>query len=200
MPQTYAVVYDEHGNFFIARKNERAYFFHSKGGGGTIFPNGIRIKNGPGLSALPGGKLEADDPAIGAADEFFEETGVQLRAFEQELTPPEYHEDPDYFGVYFKVSSEILTLISREAIQNIATAGQAAAGIRNGRIRTYDGIFEIYPNCPQDNELGSGEIWNLFTDWAKIEALRGSRSTDWFYHILLNLRRALTSLPLLENQ
>ncbi|MGZ2745142.1 NUDIX hydrolase [Burkholderia stagnalis] len=193
MAQTYAVVYDSNSkNFFIAIKNQRSFFYHTNGG--QIFPDGEAIKHGPGLAALPGGRLESDDPAIGAADEFREETGVELRRFHCEVWPKEWHAgsgDWEYYGVYFKFSSTEFQSASEAAIQNLVTGAAAARSIASRQIRSYRDIYKRYPNCPEDNELASGEIWNLDKDWAKIDALAKNKNTDWFYSILLNLRNVL---------
>ncbi|WGS40531.1 NUDIX hydrolase [Burkholderia sp. JSH-S8] len=194
MAQTYAVVYDSSSrNFFIAVKNRRSFFYHTNGG--RIFPpNGVAITHGPGLPALPGGGLESPDPAIGAANEFQEETGVELRQFHGEVWPKEWHQGSgksEYYGVYFKFSLANFKSIGAAAITNLVTGVNVARAIANGQIKSYPEIFNQYPNCPPDNELASGEIWNLDKDWAKIEALGNDENTDWFYSILLNLRNVL---------
>ncbi|WP_423396494.1 hypothetical protein [Burkholderia sp. LMG 21824] len=194
MAQAYAVVYDTSKNFFIAVKNEVAFFFHTdNNGNGVIYPpDGTPIKNGPGEPALPGGGVAGKaDPAIGAANEFQEETGVELREFDLELKPKEWHEKTnkyEYYGVYYRFSRAVFNDVSRKAIANINTGAQAAAAIGNGRIRTYRDIFKTYPNCPKDNELAAGLIWNLDRDWSRIQALNNSTSTNWFYIILKNLK------------
>ncbi len=186
--QTYAVVYQENGNFFMATKNYRGYFFHFDRGGGQIYTEGFPIKYGAGLSALPDGGLKSTDPAIGAANEFYEETKVELRDFVQELTPQAY-QDERYYGVYFKFSADDFATICDRAINNIAAGVDAVAGIENGRIRNYEDIT-TYPNCPLDNELAHGAVWNIQADWERIEALN-NEDTNWFYYILRNLRENL---------
>ncbi len=193
MAQTYAVVYDNSKNFFIAVKNIKGYFFHTdNSGNGTIYPSGFPIKNGPGESALPGGALAAGgDPAIGAANEFQEETGVELRNFDGKLTPKEWHDgtgNNEYYGVYYQFSNAVFSEISSKAIANIRTGVDAAAAVANGTIKTYKDIYKKYPNCPKDNELATGSIWNLDRDWSKIQALNNSQNTNWFYIILKNLK------------
>ncbi|MDR6502025.1 NUDIX hydrolase [Burkholderia sp. DN3021] len=194
MAQTYAVVYDTSKNFFIAVKNTSGFFFHTdNNGNGNIYPpDGTPIRNGPGEPALPGGGLAANtDPAIGAANEFQEETGVELRKFDGKLMPKEWHHGTgksEYYGVYYQFSNAVFNDISGKAIANLKTGADAAAAIGNGRIGTYKDIFKIYPNCPKDNELATGSIWNLDRDWSKIQALNNSQSTNWFYIILKNLK------------
>ncbi|VWC18397.1 NUDIX hydrolase [Burkholderia lata] len=193
MAQTYAVVRDSSKNFFIAVKNTKGFFFHTdNNGNGVIYQNGTVIKNGPGESALPGGGLAANtDPAIGAANEFQEETGVELRNFDGKLMPKEWHGVTgkyEYYGVYYQFSSAVFNDISSRAIANLRTGADAAAAIRNGKIKTYKDIFKTYPNCPGDNELATGSVWNLDRDWSRIQALNNSQSTSWFYEILKNLK------------
>jgi 8-oxo-dGTP pyrophosphatase MutT (NUDIX family) len=191
MAQTYAVVYDQSKNFFIAIKNTVSFFYHSTTGGQIFPPNGTPITHGPGEAALPGGGLTSTDPAIGAANEFQEETGVELRSFDGKLTPKEWHDGKDkteYYGVYFQFSNTVFNQISSTAIANLKTGVDAAADIKNKKITSYQDIFKKYPHCPQDNELARGEVWNLDRDWSKIQALNNSQNTNWFYVILKNLK------------
>jgi 8-oxo-dGTP pyrophosphatase MutT (NUDIX family) len=191
MAQTYAVVYDSSGNFFIAVKNTRSYFYHSDSDAdGTIYPCGFPVTNGPGLRALPGGKLTASDPAIGAANEFAEETGVELRDFNLKLLPEAWHAKDgklEYYGVYFHVSPEIFEEISNSAIANLETGVTVSDEIQNRQIQAYADIVKQFPSCPKDNELASGVVWNLEHNWADIAKL-DARGTDWFYVILKHLR------------
>ena len=57
--QTYAVVHDGQGDFFIAKKNKKGYFFHKEGGKpgeGELKPTGQTLRGGDEM-ALPGGGL-----------------------------------------------------------------------------------------------------------------------------------------------
>ncbi|NEN97322.1 MAG: NUDIX hydrolase [Moorea sp. SIO3I7] len=194
--QTYAVVYEQSGNFYIGTKNQKGYFFHNNSSsGGNVIPKGQQL-NGSGKKALPGGKLEpaGSDPAIGAANEFYEETGVELRNFSGKLEPREFHQgqgNAEYYGVYYLLSSQDFSRIKDDAEKNLKTGVKVAEEIRKGNIKNYNEIHKKYPGCPQDNELASGESWNLNNDWSKIQALKGDRDTDWFYYILDNLRKNL---------
>jgi hypothetical protein len=193
MAQTYSVVYDVSKNFFIAFKNTAGFFFHTgNNGNGDIYPKGFPIKNSPGEAALPGGALAANtNPAIGAANEFQEETGVELRKYNEKLAPKEWHDGTgktEYYGVYYQFSSAVFNDISSQATANIKTGVSAAKDVRDEKIKTYKDIFKKYPNCPPDNELATGLVWNLDRDWSEIQALNKSQSTSWFYIILKNLK------------
>ena len=192
MAQVYACVHDGLGNFFIGVKNKVAYFFHSNGG--KVYPSGTPITNGPGDPALPGGKLEYNDPAIGAAEELLEETGVQIRDFAPNLKPDEWHKKPDgneYYGVYFQVSPEQFKSIVESANSNIKTGVTVAEQIAKGVIKSYAAIHQAFGSCPLDNELASGLVLNITTDWEKIKTFESKDTTSWYFDILLNLKNSL---------
>lgn len=196
MPQTYAVVYVENGDFIIAKKNELGYFFQSQTGG-DIYPNGFPIRNGPGLSALPGGSFpNGTDPAIGAGNEFWEETGVQLRSFEQKVQSVQFLDRGHYYyGVYYKLSQNDFFSVFNHASNSIQIANQlVASDIQTGIITNYSQISRLYPRCPLDNELASCQIWNLYRDWSEIQALNYNQSTNWFFEILDYLKNNFNTI------
>lgn len=104
----YAVVHDGQGNFLIAQKNEKGYFFSSNGG--KIVPDG-QLLNGSGLSGFPGGGLGTDNPTDGALREFWEETNVQLQNYNYQAQPEVYVGDR-YYGVYFNVGNQLNDLLT----------------------------------------------------------------------------------------
>src|SRR5579872_2454297 len=102
MAQVYAIVHDGKGNFIIATKNFRGYYFHDpkKPREGSILPKG-KILNGAAKRAFPGGHLESAEInratiIAGASAELFEET---------EAHPVDAYPAPDFYsgtgGAYY---------------------------------------------------------------------------------------------------
>jgi len=193
--QVYAIVHNGQGNFLIALKRQRGYFFHDPSGvGGTTYPpphKGIVLK-GAAQRAFPGGKLEADTMQDGALTEFFEETNVQLTDYEYRQEP-DIFERQGYCGVYFTVGDKLNDL--RVAIQaNLAMGNGAAVAVqkRSWETETYDKLRTAFQGCPQDNELDSIYEWNLINNWATIEQWSNPNSgLDWYFYILENLKTQL---------
>ncbi|HVU95430.1 MAG TPA: hypothetical protein VHE34_09405 [Puia sp.] len=199
MPQVYAIVHNGLGDFIIAVKNRKGYFFHTsiEPLRGCVYYDGVDITNGGGRYALPGGKLEAEiiNPATivaGAIQEMLEETTVVL---DPASAQPAYFagEGNRYYGVYFGVAGEAFNTVAntiREKLQR----GQAAvdAILRHTWHGNYDRLIREFA-CPLDNELERSVVWNLVRNWPDIAELELRRETDWYYYILLHLRD--TSYP-----
>ena len=151
-------------------------------------------RTAPEIQHFRGGKLEYNDPAIGAAEELLEETGVQIRDFAPDLKPDEWHKKPDgkeYYGVYFQVSPEQFKSIVESANSNIKTGVTVAEQIAKGAIKSYAAIHQAFGSCPVDNELASGFVLNITADWEKIKTFESKDTTSWHFDILLNLKNSL---------
>ena len=191
--QVYAVVHDGKGNFLLGYKNEKGYFFHPD----TVIPAGKAL-NGGGLYAIPGGGFEGGgDPAIGGAKEFLEETNVELRNFPQTLSPPDkkwiFNSNWSYYGVYYNLGDHFEEAVSAAA--NNLVAGYSAAEAVQQRaygVGQYQELRAAFPGCPQDNELGTIQVWNISNDWAAISQWQNNSNLDWFYNILLYYKNSLT--------
>jgi hypothetical protein len=189
--QVYAVVHNGGGDFLLAIKNDKGYFFHAPVG--TIIPAG-RPLNGGGNYALPGGGLNGM-PANGARAEFQQETNVGLSAFNTQLHPAAYHgvHSPqwDYYGVYFRVSPQDFQTIYQRVDANLDRGTAAADAVRAGTYGAgqYGALLTAFPGCPADNELDSILEWNIAGNWATIQQWQGSQTLGWYYEILNYLRQ-----------
>ncbi|MBS1665475.1 MAG: NUDIX domain-containing protein [Bacteroidetes bacterium] len=201
MPQVYAVVYNGRGNFMIAFKNLRGYFFHNpNGAGGSIIPAGQPL-NGANNWAFPGGALDGPPYSnarviAGAIRELQEETGIEVGT--GHCTPAIFGGGA-YYAVYFLVADTFIATL-QEARSRLDAGVNAVAAIRAGtytRNDQYDDLMAAF-NCPQDNELSNIFTWNLFDDWNEIERLRNDPATDWYYAILLNLRNQLFRVTVID--
>jgi 8-oxo-dGTP pyrophosphatase MutT (NUDIX family) len=184
MAQVYAIMHNGKGEFMIAFKNTRGYFFHNPAGGGTIIPAG-QILNGGHNWAFPGGRLEVADPVQGALHEFLEETGVGLDA---KMAAPNVYAARGYYGVYFNAGSNFIPLL-KSAQMNLDLGRQAAAKVIDGTygIGQYAQLMTAYQGCPADNELSDVYPWNLREQIAEINMLGRDPSTNWYFNILANL-------------
>lgn len=197
--QVYAVVYNANTyDFIIGNKLVKGYFFHKKGGGGVIIPDGKAL-NGGGLRALPGGELETENPVAGAMKEFFEETLVNLDDYTHMVVPNPYYmvysSKWAYYGTYFQVanSHNILDKILAQAAVDLAEGALAKNAIIAGKYgpKDYEALRKAFPQAPLDNELSGVQRWNLVTDWSTIQSWQGDPNLGWFYNILNNLRNYL---------
>ena len=199
MPQVYAIVHNGLGDFIIAVKNRKGYFFHTsiEPLRGCVYYDGVDITNGGGRYALPGGKLEAAivNPATivaGAVQEMLEETTVIL---DPATAQPAYFtgEGDRYYGVYFLVAGEAFNAVAA-TVRDRLQRGQAAVNdiLRHIWHGNYDRLIREF-TCPLDNELERSLVWNLVSNWPDIAELEHRRETDWYYYILRHLRD--TSYP-----
>lgn len=190
--QVYAVVHDGNGNFLMATKMQRGYFFHNPAGGGTIIPAGQPLNAG-GRPAFPGGGLVGQDPAAGARTEFLEETAMALGAATPQ-NPAPYHGGQgtnwDYYGVYFQLTPADLVTLSNFVQDHLAIGNRAAEAIIEEHFgpSEYPSLMADFPGCPADNELATAYLWNLQTNWVTIETWQNDPQLSWYYNILLNLR------------
>lgn len=201
MPKVYAVLHDGKGEFMIAYKNLRGYFFHNpRGAGGSIIPAGQPL-NGANYWALPGGNpgvpLDTDEQIIDAAiKELMEETGIEVGT--SRCTPAIYRGE-GYYGVYFWVDGSFSQMVT-EGQGRLRQGRLAAAAVQAGTYTQNDQYAALLAafNCPDDNELANVYPWNLFEEWHMIEELQHHVGTDWYYTILLNLRNQLFLVKILD--
>ncbi|MGB3763377.1 MAG: NUDIX domain-containing protein [Ornithinimicrobium sp.] len=187
--QTYACLYSSTGDFCLAAKRERGYFFHS-GRGGTVSRAGWKL-NGGANYALPGGRLSATESVVdGAHREWLEETNAAIRPIETcELRWKNF--GAGYFLILPTELSEVAIRIDRTVIPE---AEGAVENIRAGVITEYCQVHQIFPDAPADNEIKTVQVWNAASDWGKIEPWKGSDSLGWFYEVLDYLKRELLTL------
>ncbi|HEX4952295.1 MAG TPA: NUDIX domain-containing protein [Thermoanaerobaculia bacterium] len=202
MPQVYAVVHDGAGKFLIAQKNCRGYFFHSSSrSGGSVIRWGQPLNAG-GLPALPGGRLEASNPAAGAAQELLEETGTDIGEVEGFAVSPATFQDRErfarYFGVYFQVTPEALFLLPDVINARLGRAKLAAEKVRTTPDLSYAALMVEFPESPADNELEQVSVWDLMNeaDWAIISSWKDDPEIGWYYPILANLKAKLSGKDL----
>ncbi|WP_459210837.1 NUDIX domain-containing protein [Aquimarina rhabdastrellae] len=210
--QCYVVLYSQEGYFIIFEKREKAFFFHSSNQSGTIYPpDGITITNGGGLYAFPGGKLDTgEEPFKGCLREFREECGNSITFGYTPVNQPQslvtlssvtidtaqynillsllHTVENNYYTLYLEFTTNNL-----RQIQNIITntnfdqANQARRDIHYNEIRSYNEIFEGYPFCPLDDELGFSELWLIDREINEIRRLKDNQATDWYYDMIMYL-------------
>lgn len=188
--QVYMLLYDEKKSFIMCHKNKVAYFFHDpKGPGGTIYPKGFPIKNGPGDYALPGGRLEDKDVVEGAYKEWLEETNVALNPAFLKFS---LDQQKDYVAARGRGTTDFLVGVFNSVTRNLATGAQAAQAVADGKYGAgqYDALREAYPGCPKDNELDQAWLMNVNDekDWKLISSWKGDKVIGWYYEILLRLK------------
>lgn len=221
--QCYTILYTDSGHFLNFVKRSTAYFFHNATGtGGTLYPNGVAITNGPGLFAFPGGALDNGEvPFQGALREFTEECGSQIWF---QYNPPtgyqinqlaniifdtpgttgvytpypilnaQINQTSNYYALYLQVSDDSLNQIELIMGTNLEENSSAAAEVIDGNFGTYDAIFNYYPYCPPDNELSEANIWQVQQDIDEIRALQANTQTDWYYDMIVYLANNLLNL------
>ena len=187
MAQVYAVIYDEQGNFLVAKKNANGYFSNTNNG--SIVKEGQPITGAEGY-CFPGGKLEGADRVAGALREFLEDTNVSLNPTVFTPTPSSsYNSDGDYHGVYFKTPKDKtlyqLSDIAGFVNQTLKMGADAAQDIQGSFDGDYDALMQKYPYCPGDNELASCEVVNV-NDISKYFQ-DGDPYTGRFYTMIMNL-------------
>lgn len=201
--QAYAVVYEGQGQFLLARKLAKGYFFHDKGG--RIVKAGQNL-NGGGKYALPGGKKEPGASYLDTAEkEFREETGQALTGRYDKVALPGAPWDGGlsrdgrthfyYIAAYFKVSPQTLsTLITTITRQNLPASRQVVDAIVNGTkvnnitIGRYSDIKRAAPLCPEDNELDTVDPWDLLGRWGTIDTWKTDGDLGWYYTVLKYLK------------
>ncbi|MEM1323924.1 MAG: NUDIX domain-containing protein [Bacteroidota bacterium] len=184
----YAVAFSKNGDFLLAKKNKKGYFFAEKK---VILPTGQDL-NGGGNYALPGGKLNRSEaPIDGARRKFFEETRFDIAPFPDRPTP---YRGASFFGVYFQLTVEDLASACAKIAINLTAGAQAAQAVINGRYGPgeYNALMAAFPDSPGDNELYSIKIWNLDANWDEIQSWEGHPDLGWFFEILLYLKEQLT--------
>jgi 8-oxo-dGTP pyrophosphatase MutT (NUDIX family) len=194
----YAVAYNDQGDFLLAGKTTRAYFFHELAGGGIIIPAG-KIPHGSGKYALPGGELDWGSAEAAAIREFEEETDVKLEDFNftMPIQPYEGTErlrefELKYYGVYFNVGARLPQLVDTVSA-NLDSGNRAVEAVKQGNYgpADYQRLRTDFPGCPQDNELRVSQLWNLHLLWDTISLFQSDQDLSWFYYILNNLRNQL---------
>lgn len=202
--QAYAVVYESKGQFLIAKKLEKGYFFSTRGG--QIVKRGKTL-NGSNKYALPGGQVEPGETHLSTAKkEFEEETGQSLTGRYDEVKVPAMPWDGGtfngthfyYIAAYFKVQAQVLSeLISAISTKNLPASQQVVDAILNGTkvnniaITQYRDIKRASPMCPADNELASVAPWDLSLRWDTIAGWMGDQDLGWYYTILKYLKETI---------
>lgn len=218
--QGYIILYSRQGNFLIFEKREEAFFFHgSNGSPSAIFPpDGIPITNGPGKFAFPGGAINSgEEPFKGCLREFREECGNAISFGYEPANQPQsllnlnnliidtsrydilYNQlntvGSNYTTLYLEFSNDDLRQIQNIIVTtNFEEANQARRDIHYNEIKNYDSIFQYYPFCPLDDELGQVELWNLIREVNEIRALGRDRETDWYYNMIVFLANQILQL------
>ncbi|MDO1529819.1 NUDIX domain-containing protein [Fulvimonas sp. R45] len=187
--QVYACVYTANGDFLLGTKPALGYYFSS--GGGSLHPNGQPL-NGGGRYALPGGRRErGESTRDGAAREWQEETACPMS-----INQASSHEWGTAYGAgYFRQPDGdlqgMLDLITNDVLP---AAALAVRDITNGTITAYPQIFALFPDAPADNELAAMTLWNVVTDWARIQQWDGDPTIGWYYNILKYLREDILGI------
>jgi len=187
--QVYACVYTTNGDFLLATKRERGYFFMKNGVGGIV-KNG-QVLNGAGRRALPGGKRDpGESTSAGALREWNEETYCDLQ------TTNTQYKDWKLFGAGYFLQPEdsLAPMVARITKEVLPAANLAAGEIQEGKITEYAEIAGKYPDAPADNELADMEIWNLDTDWTRIETWKNHPDIGWYYDVLHYLKTTILKL------
>jgi 8-oxo-dGTP pyrophosphatase MutT (NUDIX family) len=218
--QCYIILYSREGNFLIFEKREEAFFFHgSNGRPSKIFPpDGTPITNGPGRFAFPGGALDSGEELFkGCLREFREECGNAISFGYVPANKPQsllylnnlklntstysilYNQlntvGRDYTTLYLEFSNDDLRQIQTIILTtNFEAANQVRRDINQNIIRDYDSIFQYYPFCPLDDELGQVQIWNVVREITEIRDLRANRATDWYYDMIVFLANQMLQL------
>lgn len=184
--QVYACVYTPNGDFALATKPVKGYFFSTRGG--TVVPAG-QVLNGGGNYALPGGKLDTGEGVTtGATREWREETNTAV----QPQATNEKSWGRQYGAGYFRVSVQELERAAQRIDGVVIPAAEGAVDdIIAGRITRYPQVHTMFPEAPADNEIATVQIWNLQTDWSRIDAWQGHAELGWFYNILNYLRESV---------
>jgi 8-oxo-dGTP pyrophosphatase MutT (NUDIX family) len=196
--QVYAILYDKVGNFLIATKFKKGYFFLKKeGDGGEIVPDGQPL-NGGGKYAFPGGELEFKDDKKGADEgakkEFFEETNLKLPDSLPCLAQRWKHNERwAYWGVFYEVEDlwELYPIIT----ENLLAGFNAALDVQNKIFSKgqYDLLREKYPSAPVDNECQTIDILNIYEAWDEIHRWKDDQDLGWFETILAHLKNTILS-------
>ncbi len=202
----YIILYSNEGYFLIFEKRTEGYFFQ-----GTIFPpNGTPIHNGPGLFAFPGGALNpGEEPYLGCLREFIEECGNDID-FGFEIGQPQSlatlidvrinnltfdilstelaTAGANYHVVCLEFTTESLREIQAVILQtNFDHANQVRNDIHYNEIRNYAEIFQGYPFCPLDDELGDVQLWHIEREINEIRLLEQNAATDWYFDMIVYL-------------
>lgn len=215
--QCYTILYSKEGYFLLFEKRNEAFFFHGNNGSpGAIFPpNGTPITNGPGLFAFPGGSLNNNEPPLqGCTREFKEECGHNITFRYLPLNQPQslatlnnlsingtpyeilYSEmdtqNPQYLTLYVEFSTSDLREIQDLIMNtNLSQANQVRSDIRYNEIRTYNDIFMAYPYCPDDDELGTVQLWQVQREINEIRQLAQNTATDWYFQMIVYLANTI---------
>ncbi len=217
--QCYIILYSNEGRFLTFTKRTMAYFFHNANGiGGTIYPYGVPINNGPGLFAFPGGALNVgEEPFRGCLREFVEECGAQINFGYLPLNQPQSlatlnnvtidgHQYTilnntlntivnNYYALYLQFDDADLEQIEAIVLEtNLENNANAAAEVRDENFGTYDAIFNIYPFCPLDNELDDCNLWQVQDEINPIRLLNQNEATDWYYDMIVYLANTILNL------
>jgi 8-oxo-dGTP pyrophosphatase MutT (NUDIX family) len=212
--QCYTILYSKEGYFLIFKKRAESYFFHgSNENSGTIFPpNGTPIIHGPGMFTFPGGALNlGEDEFKGCLREFREECGSAISFGYQLANKPQsllyldnlildgskhpilYNQHQivgnDYTVLYLEFSIDNLKQIQDIILTtNFEAANQVRKDIQDRKISDYDSIFQRYPFCPLDDELGQVQIWQVTREKNQIRDLKKDKGvTDWYYDMIVFL-------------
>ncbi len=208
--QCYIILYSNEGYFLIFEKRTEGYFFQ-----GTIYPpNGTPIHNGPGLFAFPGGALHAgEQPYLGCLREFIEECGNDID-FGFEIGQPQSLATlndvrinnltfdilssniatsvGNYHALYLEFTIDDLRDIQYVILNtNFDQANQVRNDIHYNEIRNYNDIFQGYPFCPLDDELGDVQLWQIEREINEIRLLDQNVATDWYYDMIVYLANTI---------
>jgi len=200
----YAVIYSSNGDFIIANKNNKAYYFTSrlldpaKQDGWQVIPSGQLISLGGGMACFPGGGMGSHAAEQAARMEFLEETGVNLNGYPiSAVASSGWTDGPyTYYGVYFRVAAADLTGIFNQAILSLNNSRWLAGVIQqqNSPIKLpTDVATEANANNMRpyafDNELNNVEKWNC-NNPDVINTINGwtNQAQNWFINIFAQLR------------
>jgi 8-oxo-dGTP pyrophosphatase MutT (NUDIX family) len=201
----YAVLYDEEGWFIIAKKRTEGFYF-GNGRKGDAYHKGIRITNGPGQYALPGGGIHKNEGAAAAAErEFIEETGVNLPAHKL-IKAQSFSDRGSFTGAYFKANNKNDVARTGATIYgtSLKNAEKLIIEIKENKWEGEIGYsntvsYAVRNNLipwPYDNELEHVAVWNitLADNWNTIKSWKGRDDIGWYYIVLKYLRVDLFGL------
>lgn len=205
------ILYSVEGYFLTFTKRDRGYFFQGKNGStGSIYPQGIAIRNGSGLFAFPAGELNNGETSLqGCLRQFVEKCGnscffsylplnepkslltidtITIDNYSYPILEAEINRNPDYYTLYLEFSLEDLRQI--EAIIsniNLEDSMNAKSEIIDGKFETYEAIYIEYPFCPLDNELASAELWQVQDQISEIRSLQYNPTTECYFDMIVYL-------------
>lgn len=100
-----------------------------------------------------------------------------------------------YYALYLEFSTANLNEIETIILDtNLEDTSNAVADIIDGNLGSYEGIFNLYPFCPLDNELATIQRWQVQNQINEIRLLNQNNATNWYYNIIVYLANTMLNL------